>query len=373
MDIAHFGVEEWLNKWEKKATYDISQSSIDALTVEELIGLDGTTVTDFFETISKEPLGYGWIEGSDEFKSLVAALYKHVEPDTILQTNGATGANFLALYALIEPGDHVVSMLPTYQQLYDIPLSLGATVDFVELKEKDHWQLDLADLESKLTDRTKMICLNSANNPTGTLLDIPTLKAIVEMARKVDAYILIDEVYSPLTEKEEFSSIVDLYEKGIATNSLSKTYSLPGLRIGWTASSKEIADIFRKYRDYTMICGGVLSDKLAVHALKNKDKIIERNRKIIIDNLSILNQWVEKESRVRLVPPNYVSTSFIKLDIPQEDEAFCIDLLEETGVLLVPGEAFGYPGYARLGYCCKQDTLTKALELLSDFLRKFDN
>ncbi|SEL21186.1 Aspartate/methionine/tyrosine aminotransferase [Carnobacterium iners] len=372
MDIAHFGVEEWLNKWEKKATYDISQSSIEALTLEELIGLDGTTVADFFENLSKESLDYGWIEGSDEFKSLVASLYKHVEPNTILQTNDATGANFLVLYALIEPGDHVVSMLPTYQPLYDIPLSLGAAVDFVELKEKDHWQLDLDALQSKLTAKTKMICLNSANNPTGTLLDIPTLKAIVEMARKVDAYILIDEVYAPLTGKGEFMSIVDLYEKDIATNSLSKTYSLPGVRIGWTASSKEIADIFRKYRDYTMICGGVLSDELAVHALKSKDKIIERNRKIIKENLFILNQWVEKEPLVSLVPPNYVSTAFIKLDISQEDEAFCIDLLEETGVLLVPGTAFDFPRYARLGYCCKQETLTKALELLSGFLRKFD-
>ena len=372
MDIANFGVEEWLNKWEKKATYDISQSSIDALTLEELIGLDGTTVADFFERLSQKPLDYGWIEGSDKFKSLVASLYTDVDADNILQTNGATGANLLALYALIEPGDHVISMLPTYQQLYDIPLSLGANVEFVKLKEEDDWQLDLAELQSKLTPDTKMICLNSANNPTGTLFDTSTLQAIIKMAREVDAYILIDEVYTPLTEDGDFSSIADLYKKGIATNSLSKTYSIPGVRIGWTASSKEIADIFRKYRDYTMICGGTLSNELAVHALKNKDKIINRNRNILKDNLTILNQWVESEPRVSFVSPHYVSTSFLKLDIPQKDEAFCIDLLEETGVLLVPGTAFDFPGYARLGYCCKQETLTKALALLSDFLRKFD-
>ena len=372
MEIANFGVEEWLNKWEKKATYDISQSSVDALTLEELIGLNGTTVADFFENISQEPLDYGWIEGSDKFKTLVASLYETIEPDNILQTNGATGANLLALYALIEPGDHVVSMLPTYQQLYDIPRSLGAKVEFVELKEKDFWQLDLGELKSKLTPETKMICLNSANNPTGTLFDTPTLQAIVNMAREVDAYILIDEVYAPLTEEETFSSIADLYEKGIATNSLSKTYSIPGVRIGWTASSKEIADIFRKYRDYTMICGGVISDELAVHALENKDKIIERNRKIVKENLAILNKWVEEEPRVSLVSPNYVSTSFIKLDIPQDDELFCIDLLNETGVLLVPGSAYDFPGYARLGYCCKKETLKKGLELLSSYLRKFD-
>lgn len=83
---------------------------------------------------------------------------------------------------------------------------------------------------------------------------------------------MIDEVYAPLTDKGEFLSIVDVYEKGIATNSLSKTYSIPGIRIGWTATGPELAEVFRKYRDYTMICGGVLSDDLAVHALKNKEK-----------------------------------------------------------------------------------------------------
>ncbi|MBL1223786.1 aminotransferase [Enterococcus sp. BWR-S5] len=372
MEIANFGVEEWLNTWEKKAKYDISQSSIEALTLEELIGLDGTSVTEYFEALSKQPLDYGWIEGSDTFKELVASLYQTVSPDSILQTNGATGANLLALFALIEPGDHVVSMLPTYQQLYDIPKALGASVDFVKLKEEEHWQLDLDVLKSKIKPNTKMICLNSANNPTGTLLDKATMSAIVEMAKEVDAYIVVDEVYAPLTDEGEFISIADLYEKGIATNSLSKTYSIPGIRIGWTASSSEIAEHFRKYRDYTMICGGVIADELAVHALKNKDKILSRNRKIVADNLAILKEWVEQEPRVSLVTPHYVSTSFIKLDIPQDDYSFCIDLLEETGVLLVPGTAFGLPQHARLGYCCREETLRKGMALLSKYLRKFD-
>ncbi|MDN6626824.1 MAG: aminotransferase [Pisciglobus halotolerans] len=373
MDIAEFGVEEWLNKWEGKAVYDVSQSAIDALTLAELIGLDGTSVADFFEKYSHKEMDYSWIEGSERFKELVASLYKNVMPENVLQTNGATGANLLALYSLIQPGDHVVSTLPTYQQLYDIPKSLGAKVEFVELKEEEQWQLDLDELKAKLTPKTKMICLNNANNPTGTALDTSTLKKIVDIAKEVDAYILVDEVYTPLTKEKTVTSIADLYEKGIATNSLSKTYSVPGIRIGWTASSKEIADVFRKYRDYTMICSSVLSDQLAVHVLENKDKIIERNQRILKENLAILNQWAQEEPRVSLVSPDYVSTSFIKLDIPKEDEAFCIELLKETGVLIVPGSAFGFPGHARLGYCCKKETLENGLRLLSQELRKFDS
>ncbi|WP_165038134.1 aminotransferase [Enterococcus sp. ZJ1622] len=369
MEIANFGVEEWLNKWEKQAVYDIAQSSIEALTLEELIGLDGTTVETFFGERRQMPLDYGWIEGSDAFKEEVASLYQNITPENILQTNGATGANLLSLYALIEPEDHVISMLPTYQQLYDIPKSLGAVVDFVHLKEDD-WRFDLEQLSALVKPETKMICLNSANNPTGTLLDRKTLEKIAEIARTVDAYVLVDEVYAPLTADGEFVSIVDVYEKGIATNSLSKTYSVPGIRIGWTAASSELTELFRKYRDYTMICGGVLADDLAVHVLKNKDKIVARNKKIVSENLAILKEWVLNEPKVELVMPNYVSTSFIKLAIKEDDRVFCSELLKETGVLLVPGSAFDLPQHARLGYCCKKETLEKGLSLLSEFLKK---
>lgn len=369
MEITHFGLEEWLNKWEKEAIYDIAQSSIKALTLEELIGLDGSTVTDFFQALSQEPLDYGWSEGTQAFKQEVASLYKTMTWENILQTNGATGANLLALYALIEPEDHVVSMLPTYQQLYEIPKSLGATVDFIPLKEDENWQFDIEKLAEVIQPSTKMICLNSANNPTGTLLDRQTLTQIAAIAEKVNAYILMDEVYAPLTTGD-FVSIVDLYDKGITTNSLSKTYSVPGIRMGWVAASQEIVEHLRKYHTYMVLSGGVLSDALAVHALKNKDKIIERNTKIIAENLAIVKEWVANEPNVELVLPNHVSTSFIHLNISEDDERFCIDLLKETGVLLVPGSAYGLPQHARLGYCCKQETLKTGLALLSEYLKK---
>jgi aspartate/methionine/tyrosine aminotransferase len=369
MKIAHFGVEEWLNKWEKKAKYDIAQSSVEALTLDELLAYSGKTTAEFFKELGKQPLDYGWIEGSDRFKELVAGLYQSVNPTNVLQTNGATGANFLALFALIEKGDHVVSMHPTYQQLYDLPRSFGAQVDFVELNQ-ENWQLDLNNLQEKVKPETKMICLNNANNPTGTLFNQEQLQQIVVIAKEVDAYVLVDEVYAPLTEEGTFCSIVDCYEKGIATNSLSKTYSCPGIRIGWTVANEEVTEHFRKYRDYTMICGGVISDEIAIQILENKEQIIARNQQIVAENLAIVKSWVAQEPKVGLVAPHYVSTAFIKLNIQQEDEQFCIDLLEQTGVLLVPGTAFGIPGYARLGYCCQKETLEIGLKLLSDYLKK---
>jgi Aspartate/tyrosine/aromatic aminotransferase len=139
MKIAEFGVENWLNQWEKSAKYDISQSTIDSMTIAELLEMTGDDESVLYDQLSHTKMNYGWIEGSPEFKALISGLYEHVQPSQVLQTNGATGANYLALYSLIEPGDHVISEYSSYQQLYDIPRSLGAEVDFWHIHEADNW------------------------------------------------------------------------------------------------------------------------------------------------------------------------------------------------------------------------------------------
>ncbi len=372
MKIKAFGVEEWLNEYETKANYDLAQSTVASMTLEEIIGLDGTSVTDFFEDLGKTKMNYGHIEGSPDFKEQVAALYQNVDVDNILQTNGATGANFLALYALIEPGDHVISVLPTYQQLVDIPRSFGAKVDTVYLSQDSNWELPLTELMALIRPNTKMICLNSANNPTGTLINKTDLQKLVDFVRPFGTYILVDEVYAPFDDADNFVAIADIYDRGISTNSLSKSFSVPGIRIGWTATNKELSDLFRKYRDYTLICCGIIDDALAVHILKNKDKIKERNQKIVADNLKILEEWVAQEKRVNLVSPKMVSTSFIQLDIPISSKEFCLQLLEEEGVLLVPGEAYDMEGFARLGYCAQEPVLREGLKRISRLLASYD-
>lgn len=288
--------------------------------------------------VAQQPLDYGWIEGSDRFKELVATLYQHMTPANILQTNGATGANFLALFALIESGDHVVSMRPTYQQLYDLPKAFGAEVDFVELNQAN-WQLDLAVLKAKVKPETKMICLNNANNPTGTLFDQEQLQQIVAIAKEADAYILVDEVYAPLTEEGTFCSIVDCYEKELLPTFV-KTYSTPGIRIGWTAASEELTEHFRKYRDYTMICGGVIADEIAIQVLENKEQIIARNKKIVAENLAIVKQWVDQEPKVELIVPHYVSTAFIKLKIQQRGLSILCGSIRRNWGLACSGNSF---------------------------------
>ena len=372
MQIATIGVEDWLNVWEKSATYDIAQSTISSMTMGEILALDNEAGATFYERLNKEKMNYGWIEGSPDFKNEVAKLYRSVDPDNILQTNGATGANLLALMALVEPGDHVIAEYPTYQPLYEIPRTLGAEVEYWHIRQENDWNLDIEELKALVRPTTKLICINNASNPLGTVLSADTLAQIVEIAEQVGAYVLSDEVYLPLHDTELFVSMADLYDKAVVTNSLSKTYSVPGARIGWTVSNKELADRFRVYRDYTMICDGVFNDALAVHVLRNRDKVLERNRAIVDNNLAIAQEWIDSEPRASWVPPKAVSTSYIQLDIPVDDEKFCIDLLHEQGVLLVPGSRFELPCGARLGYCAAEPTLREGLRRLSIALRQFD-
>lgn len=364
MNLPQFGVEDWLNQHEQDAQYDLASVSIAPLTLAELFELTGTDPTSFYNQISQTTFNYGWIEGSPAFKDAVCQLYDQASPDMVLQTNGATGANLLVLYGLLSPGDHVISLYPSYQQLYDIPRSLGAEVDYWEIREDRDWLPDLDQLRQLIRPNTKMICINNANNPTGAVMDRDFLEELVAIARSCGAYVLADEVYKPLGGCDS-PALVDLYERGISVNSLSKTYSLPGLRVGWVVAHPSIADSLRNCRDYTMICAGVFDDAVATLALQHCGAILRRNKELAVRNLAILTDWVANEDRASLITPALTSTSFVKLAIDQPIEHFCLRLLKDQGVLVVPGNRFDIEGHVRIGYCCDTAVLTQGLNRLS--------
>ncbi|RNB87916.1 aminotransferase [Brevibacillus nitrificans] len=371
MDIKLFAVEDWMNKYEMSATYNIAETCVDSLTVEELISMDGTNPEDFFRSLASKKLTYGHIEGSPEFRTLVSQLYTTVEAQQVLVMNGGIAANFLVFYSLVKPGDHVISVHPTYQQIYDVPKSFGATVDLLHLKEENGFLPDLDELRSLVRENTKLICINNPNNPSGSLMERDTLEQIVEIARSCGAYLLCDEVYRNLLQDDDLvvPSVADLYEKGISTSSMSKVLSLAGLRLGWIAAPKDVIEECIKHRDYTTISVGMLDDLLAVHAMKNYDRILTRNRKIIKDNLAILDEWVANEPAITYVKPRAGTTAMLKYDLPISSVDFCEGLLKETGAFLTPGICFDMEGYLRIGYACETEMLREGLQKLSEYIR----
>ncbi|WP_139488827.1 aminotransferase [Brevibacillus dissolubilis] len=373
MEIKAFSVEEWMNAYETSAVYNIAETCVDSLTLEELVTLDGTNPDEFFRSLYDVKLTYGHIEGSPEFRQLVAAnLYSSIEPHNVLVTNGGIGANFLVFYSLVQPGDHVISVHPTYQQIYEVPKSFGATVDLLPLRPENNFLPDLDELKSLVKSNTKCICINNPNNPSGAVMERDMLERIVEIARSCGAYVLCDEVYRNLLQADDADvpSIVDLYEKGISTSSVSKALSLAGLRLGWIAAPQEVIAECMKHRDYTTISCGMLDDILAVHALKNYDKILQRNRTIVRDNLAILDDWVNKEPDFSYVKPRAGTTALLKVDVPVPSVTFCTGLLANTGAFLTPGACFDMEGYVRIGYACSSPVLREGLEKVSEYVRK---
>ncbi|MDO4561482.1 MAG: aminotransferase [bacterium] len=371
MKIATFKVEEWMNLNETKAKYNIAETCVDSVTLEELFRLAGRDRREFFEKLSERRMTYGEIFGAAELKEAISGLYRTVGADGVVTTHGAAGANHLTLYSLVEAGDAVVSVMPTYQQLYSIPESYGARVRVLKLQKTEGFQPNLDRLRTLVNEKTKVICINNPNNPTGALMPEETLRGIVEIARGVGAYILCDEVYRFLTQEEGYpESIADLYEKGISVGSMSKVFSLAGLRLGWIATrSEEAMREILLHRDYDTISCGLIDEALAAVALEAKEALIARSRRIVRENLAILDEWVAKEPRFSYVKPQCGTTALLYCDADIPSEEFCARLLAETGAFLTPGSCFDEEHCFRIGYACDKEELKAGLAKLGEFVK----
>ncbi|WP_303322107.1 aminotransferase [Cloacibacillus evryensis] len=371
MKIATFKVEEWMNLNETKAKYNIAETCVDSVSLDELFSLAGRDRREFFDTLSRRRMTYGAIFGAEELKAAICGLYRSAGADDVITTHGAAGANHLALYSLVEPGDAVVSVMPTYQQLYSIPESYGAKVRILKLKREENFLPDLDRLRTLVNEKTKVICINNPNNPTGALMPEETLRGIVGIARRVGAYVICDEVYRFLTQEEGYpESIADLYEKGIAVGSMSKVFSLAGLRLGWIATrSREAMREILLHRDYDTISCGMIDEALATVALEAKEAIIARNRAIVRENLAILDEWIAKEPRFSYVKPQCGTTALLYCDVDMPSEEFCARLLAETGAFLTPGSCFDEEHCFRIGYACGKEELKEGLAKLSEFVK----
>ena len=371
MRIEPFLVEQWMNAHETTATWNIAETCVHSLTLDELLELSGDA-DGVLRRLRETWLGYGDIVGSPRLRDAIAALYgDRIGPDDVLTANGAIGANFLALYALVEPGTTVVSVQPTYQQLFSVPESLGADVHVVRLREEDGYQPDVDAIRAAADERTTLIVLNNPNNPTGALIDEPLLREIVEVAREHDAWLFCDEVYRKLEHEPGTTapSVADIYEKGVSSGSMSKSYSLAGLRTGWVAGPAEVVQRCLDVRDYTTISAGVLDDALAAVALEHLDAVLERSLGIVRGNLAVVDEWIAREPHLRYVRPRAGTIALVHYDLDVPSVDFCQGLFDFNGAFVMPGVAFGEEHAFRLGYATAPDVLRGGLRAVSAYLR----
>lgn len=334
---------------------------------------------------------YGPIRGSPTLRGRLAALYSArvsstLSPENILITPGAIAANFLLLYTLIGPGDHVVCMHPTYQQLYSVPESLGAEVSLWKLRKEEKFVPDLEELKGLVKENTKMIIINNPNNPTGATIPKSVLQGLVEFARERDIIVFSDEVYRPLfhgispMDPEFPPSMISMgYDKAIVTGSMSKAYSLAGIRIGWIASrDPSIIEAIAVARDYTTISVSQLDDQVASYALSQSviHSLLARNIQLAKTNLALLEAFISQHGYAcSWVKPTGGTTAFVRFEKkgqPVDDVQFCIDVIEKTNVMFLPGsKGFGeeFKGYVRIGFVSETEVLREALGKLGPYIR----
>lgn len=357
MRLLDFKVEQWMNDYEYDAIYNLTDTCVKALTLQELLDLESLD----FKGLT---LDYGQITGDIDLKKAILSLYKSGTIDNVTTAQGCLQANELVMNTLLEKEDEVITVVPGYQQFVDILKSIGCKVHVIGLRERD-WQVDIESFEQYINSNTKMIILNNPSNPTGTEYSKQFLMRLIDLCRVNDIYILCDEVYRGLNDE---LSISDIYEKGISTSSLSKVFSLAGLRLGWVKANEDVIHQINVRRDYSMISTGPLVDKLGLIALKHKDILIDRAKSIILKNKAIVTEWLKCNPNFECILPKGGTVCFLKYGFELKSESFAKLLLVEKGIFFVPGSCFDKEYYFRLGLAQDSFLFKNGLSELTNFV-----
>ena len=369
MKIPRFELERWQSIWENHVRVNISESGVDPLTLEELVD-----DKEEMQKLLRQQLGYPQTNGSELLRERIAALYPGANADNVLVTAGCIEANFLATWALVEPGDEVIFMQPNYNQIAGVAQSLGAVVKPLWLHEERNWAPDLDELRTLVTPKTKLIAVCSPNNPTGAVLSEKILDEVCAVAEQAGAYVLADEVYRGAELEGPMSPTAwGRSEKLFCHGGLAKAYGLPGLRVGWVVTSPKWAERLWACHDYVTISSTMLSDRLATLALEpaRHDRLRQRTREILRRNYAILREWIDRHEEFTHIPPVAGAIAWIgHKDKSWDAGVFAEELRKHKSLLVVPGGQLGegLQSYLRLGYGGPPEHLREALALMDEVL-----
>jgi len=346
-----FELERWQSTWENRVRFNLSESGVHPLSIQELLGLAGASAVPLLDV----RLGYAQSNGTDLLRERIAALYPGASPDQILVTTGSSEANFVTCWRLLEPGDKVAVMMPNYLQTWGLAQNFGAEAKAFQLHEKQGWEPYVEEIRTAIAPGTKLVVVTNPHNPTGHVLGDAARKAILDRAAEVGAWILADEVYQGAEREgkttESFWS--SGYKKLIIVNGLSKAYGLPGLRIGWIVSQHGFSQEAWARHDYTTIGPSGASDHLAAVALDPhvRDKLIERTRRILHANFPVMETWLQSfGDTFSWTRPNAGAICWARYRGALPAQEIVEKLRAQHGVLLCPGDHFGMPGFLRFGF-----------------------
>lgn len=366
MKLNPFRIEAYYGKYEFTAKYMLSSSDAQSRSIGELLDLEPTAR----EQLESQWCGYTEAPGAPYLRETIAAIYDTIQAKDVLVCSCAEEGIFLLYHTLLNSSDHAIIETPCYESALELARSTGAEISSWQRHYEDGWAHDLQKLEKLIKPNTKVIYINTPSNPTGLLMPRDVFDVVVNLARDKNIILFCDEVYRELEHDPttRLPAACEVYENAVSLGSMSKTYGLPGLRLGWVASRN--ADLLEKllsYKYYTTICNSAPSEFLSALALRHRQTLIEHNLEIIHKNLPLLEAFLERHKAVfEWVKPNASPIGFPRFKLSQDVMAFCEEVVKETSVLLLPGSVYDEPKHLRMGY--GRSNMPEALERLEAYL-----
>ncbi|MCU0560125.1 MAG: aminotransferase class I/II-fold pyridoxal phosphate-dependent enzyme [Desulfobacterales bacterium] len=367
MRLAPFRLERYFARHEFNVEHLLCSADCESLAVRELLALE-PDAPDRFQQLR---LGYTESQGSSGLRREICRLYQSIVPEQVLVHAGAEEAIFLFMHAALSPGDHLIVHTPCYQSLAEVARSIGCEVTPWAAQESRGWRLSLSDVEQAVRPNTRAIVVNTPHNPTGYLMRPEEFRELHRVADRHGVILFSDEVYreSEYDPAYRLPPACDLSDRAVSLGVMSKTYGLPGLRIGWVATrNTAVYERMAALKDYTTICNSAPSEFLAELALRHRALLIARNVSILTENLALLDDFFERHpATFRWHRPKAGPIGFPRL-IGAEVEAFCHELVTTAGVLLLPGTVFNDSGnHVRIGF--GRRNMPQALARLEEFLK----
>lgn len=340
MMLPDFKLETHFSRWEFKAKHHMTASDAESMSMRDLLAMASPHEREAFEGMW---LGYTETFGAPDLRETIASLYKNRQASDVLCFAGASEGIFAANSVILDRQSHAIVVTPNYQSHETLPVAICEATG-VPLNPEDGWSLDIDRVADSVRPNTRLVTINFPHNPTGTILPADRYQALVALCRKHGIYILHDEIFHGLgvTGAPHLAPAADVYERGLSLNVMSKSFGLPGLRIGWIAcADKEIISKMERLKHYLSICNSGPSERLAQIALRNRERILQRNCSIIDENLPKWEAFFERyPDHFEWRRPDGSCMAFPKYKGAEGVEAFCRSLIEDSGVLLLPGTIY---------------------------------
>jgi aspartate/methionine/tyrosine aminotransferase len=367
MRIKPFRIENYFAKHEFSARYLLASSDAESQTIRDVLDLEPGA----HEKLLEHWCGYTEAPGAPQLREVIARIYERIKSSDVLVLSCAEEGIFVLYHALVNPGDHVIVETPCYESGLELARSTGARVSEWRRRPQDAWTHDFHALEKLIQPNTKVIYINNPHNPTGLLMPKKILESVLQLAGKYGVTVFCDEVYRELEHDPatRLPAACDLYEHAVSMGSMSKTYGLAGLRLGWFASrDASILQRCTEFKLYTTISSSAPSEFLSAVALRHRHVLVNRNRKIVQKNLPLLDSFFTRRADLfDWVKPNASTIGFARFKLPRDVQEFCDDVVRKSGVMLLPGTVYDEPHHIRFGYGRKN--MPEALEHFDAYLQ----